>query len=171
VSDRANAIIGSFIFFWMAPGTVAGVIPYVLTEWRVNSPLLGLPLFRFVGVAAAALGLATLVECFVRFSLEGRGTPGPIVQTKNLVVSGPYRRVRNPMYVSVLALIAGQAMIFGSPVVLAYAGAMWLVFHAAVVLLEEPRLRRKFGGAYDGYRANVRRWWPRLTAWDGRHSS
>jgi protein-S-isoprenylcysteine O-methyltransferase Ste14 len=112
-------------------------------------------------------GAAAVLDCFARFALEGRGTPAPVAPTENLVVSGLYRHVRNPMYVGVVAAIVGQALWFGSPVLLEYAVLVWLAFFAFVVLYEEPTLRRRFGPAYDNYRANVRRWWPRMTPWRG----
>ena len=71
------------------------------------------------------------------------------------------------MYVAVLAIIAGQALLFGSVVLLGYAGAVWVLFHGFVLLYEEPTLRRKFSPSYDVYRANVRRWWPRIKPWRG----
>lgn len=111
------------------------------------------------------MGLAALIECFRRFAIEGRGTPAPIAPPKTLVASGLYQYVRNPMYVAVLAVIVGQALVFGSVILLEYAATVWLGFHAFVLLYEEPALHRKFGPSYDIYRANVRRWRPRATAW------
>lgn len=121
----------------------------------------------FVFCVVASLGVAILVECFSRFAIAGRGTPAPIAPTENLVGSGLYRHVRNPMYVAVLAIIVGQVLVFGSLVLLGYAGLVWVLFHGFVLLHEEPTLRRKFGSSYDVYRANVRRWWPRVRPWRG----
>jgi protein-S-isoprenylcysteine O-methyltransferase Ste14 len=159
---RLDAVVGSFIFFWVAPGIVAGWIPYRLTGWRVQAPLLGVTAGRLMGGVVAAVGLVCLIECFARFALEGRGTPAPVAPTEELVVSGLYRHVRNPMYVAVLALIVGQALIFGSSDLLIYAGVIWLLFHMFVLVYEEPALERQFGQSYVVYKANVRRWWPRL---------
>src|SRR5262245_27003151 len=111
------------------------------------------------------MGVAGLVECFGRFALKGHGTPAPIAPPENLVVSGLYRHVRNPMYVAVVCSIVGQALLFGSVVLLEYAGVVWLLFHVFVLGYEEPTLRQQFGSSYAAYRANVRRWWPRLTPW------
>jgi len=113
MGGRVGPLLGSFIFFWIAPGTVAGWVPYALSRWRIQPPLLGVRGGRAVGGGVAAMGAAILVECFSRFTIEGRGTPAPIMPTESLVVSGLYRHVRNPMYVAVLAIIAGQALLFG----------------------------------------------------------
>lgn len=171
VGGRVGPLLGSLVFFVIAPGTVAGWVPYVLSKWRFQPPLLGVPGERVVGGVLAVVGVAILVECFLRFAIEGRGTPAPVAPPERLVVSGLYRHVRNPMYVAVLAVIAGQALLFGSVTLLVYAGAVWLLFHGFVLLYEEPTLRRKFGPAYDVYRGNVRRWWPRIKPWRGSSSA
>jgi len=89
------------------------------------------------------------------------------VPTKRLVVTGLYRYVRNPMYIAVVAAIMGQALLFGSLILLGYAALVWLLFVAFVVLYEEPSLQGRFGREYDDYRTNVPRWWPKLTPWQG----
>ena len=164
---RARAIVGSFVFFWAAPGLVAGVGPFVLVGWTMQPPLLGLPGGRMAGAAAVAAGLACLLDCFARFALEGRGTPGPVAQTEVLVASGLYRFVRNPMYISVLLIVSGQALLFGQAPLFAYAGVLLVAFHLFVLLHEEPSLRRRFGESYGTYRLHVGRWRPRLTPWRG----
>lgn len=164
---RARAIVGSCFFFWVGPGVVAGVGPFALVGWTMQPPLLGLPGCRVAGVAAVAAGLACLLDCFARFALEGRGTPAPVVQTEVLVASGLYRFVRNPMYVSVLLIVSGQALLFGQARLFAYAAVLLVAFHLFVLLYEEPTLRRRFGGSYETYRLHVRRWRPRLTPWRG----
>jgi protein-S-isoprenylcysteine O-methyltransferase Ste14 len=110
-------------------------------------------------------GLLGLLDCFARFVLEGRGTPAPVAPTETLVVSGQYRHVRNPMYMAVVAAILGQALLFGSWLVLVYGGVVWALFHVWVVAYEEPTLRRQFGEAYSAYQSGVRRWWPRVKQW------
>ena len=108
-----------------------------------------------------------LIETFARFALQGRGTPAPLYPTKTLVITGSYRFVRNPMYVAVLSLIFGQALLFGNVAVLVYGLAMWLIVHLFVLGYEEPTLSGTFGAQYDAYREGVRRWIPRLTPWRG----
>ena len=168
---RTRALVGSFVFFWVAPAVVAGVGPFALVGWTMQPPLLGLPGERVVGVAAVAAGLACLLDCFARFVLEGRGTPAPVAQTEVLVASGLYRFVRNPMYVSVLIIVSGQALLFGQTRLFAYAGVMLVAFHLNVLFYEEPTLRRRFGGSYETYYLHVGRWWPRLTPWRGSGTS
>lgn len=108
-----------------------------------------------------------LLEASARFAWQGLGTPAPIYPTERLVVSGAYRHVRNPMYLAVLAIILGQAAMFGSSALLAYGAAVAVAFHLFVVLYEEPTLRRSFPEDYRRYAAHVRRWLPRPTPWAG----
>jgi protein-S-isoprenylcysteine O-methyltransferase Ste14 len=108
-----------------------------------------------------AAGAASVVHSFARFALEGRGTPAPVAPTETLVVSGQYRWVRNPMYVAVLSLIVGQALLFGSTALLWYALAIAAAFHAFVLGYEEPTLARRYGDSYERYRSSVNRWLPR----------
>ena len=157
-------IAGSFLFFVAAPGTVAGWIPYAITGWRMATPLAGIAAARIAGAALVAAAVAALVECFVRFAVVGRGVPAPIAPTQTLVVSGLYRHCRNPMYIAVVAAIAGQALLFGSRPLLAYAAGVWLVFHLFILGYEEPTLARQFSN-YDDYRRHVPRWVPRLRPW------
>jgi protein-S-isoprenylcysteine O-methyltransferase Ste14 len=105
------------------------------------------------------------VTAFAQFALEGRGTPAPVAPTANLVVKGLYRYVRNPMYVAVLAIILGQALLFASLAVLAYGALVLLAVHLFVVAYEEPTLHDTYGAQYDAYGRGVRRWIPRLTPW------
>jgi protein-S-isoprenylcysteine O-methyltransferase Ste14 len=167
VERRVASLLGSFVFFWIAPATVAGWIPWMLTRWSLEPALLGAPASRWLGVLLVIAGATAVIECFARFALEGRGTPAPVAPTESLVVTGLYRYVRNPMYVGVVAAIAGQALLFGSVVLLEYGALVWMAFFAFVVLYEEPALHRQFGSTYDDYRAHVRRWWPRITPWRG----
>jgi protein-S-isoprenylcysteine O-methyltransferase Ste14 len=160
---RTSAVFGSILFLVVAPGTVAGLVPYWLTGWRGHAAL---P-WRIAGSALILGALALLLECFGRFAWIGRGTPAPIAPTDRLVVSGPYRRVRNPIYVAVLGLILGQAALFGSVALLAYAGVIWTCFHLFVIGYEEPSLRRRFPADYARFFAAVPRWLPRLSPWRG----
>ena len=118
----------------------------------MQPPLLGLPGERVVGVAA---GLACLLDCFARFALEGRGTPAPVAQTEVLVPSGLYRFLRNPMYVSLLIIVSGQALLFGQARLFAYAGVILVTFHLFVLFYEEPAPRRRFCGSYETYCLHV----------------
>jgi protein-S-isoprenylcysteine O-methyltransferase Ste14 len=157
--------LGSAVFFLVAPGTVAGLVPYLLTRWQSHNWYAATLPARILGASLLVGGLAAIVECFRRFVTEGRGTPAPIAPPTTLVVHGFYRHVRNPMYVAVLTIVVGQALLFGRFILVGYATVLWLVMHSFVVVYEEPTLRQTFGGAYDRYRAAVPRWWPRLTPW------
>jgi len=165
IGDRIAPIVGSVIFLFVAPGVVAGLIPYWISGWRLEPPLGGIEPVRWVGVVLLLLGAVLLAETFARFALVGRGTPAPVYPTETLVVTGSYRFVRNPMYVAVVSLILGQALLFGNLAVLAYGAVIWLTVHLFVISYEEPTLAREFGAQYERYRANVRRWIPRLTPW------
>ena len=161
------AAAGSLLFFVLIPGTVVGWVPYWLTDWRMQAPPLALPALRIVGAVLVVLGLLGLVDSTIRFAFVGLGTPAPIAPPRHLVVSGPYRHVRNPMYVAILVILVGQALVLGTVVLLRYAVMVWVLFHAFVYLYEEPDLAAKFGPEYETYRKHVGRWWPRVRPWNG----
>ena len=146
----------------LVPGTVAGLIPWLLTDWETRNPR---PLLQVVGVVLIAAGVGVLLHAFLRFVVEGVGTPAPIAPTQQLVVGGLYRYVRNPMYLAVAATIVGQGLALGRPVLLAYAGAFAVAVYAFVRLYEEPTLQRQFGEQYEEYRRAVPGWWPRRRQW------
>jgi protein-S-isoprenylcysteine O-methyltransferase Ste14 len=164
---RASAVVGSAFFLVLAPGTVAGVVPWWISGWRIRPPLLQFSPFRWPGVLLIVAGVPVLLDSFARFALKGLGTPSPVFPTRHLVVSGLYRYVRNPMYLAVAALIFGQGLLFGDVRVLEYGVLVWLAFHLFVLLYEEPVLRRSFGAEYENFCAHVGRWVPRLSAWHG----
>jgi|SRR5271168_661479 len=164
-SRRILAILGTAVFLVLAPGTVAGLVPWWIAHWRLHPPFLGFPPFRAIGVLLMAAGVAVVLEAFARFALQGIGTPAPIFPTRHLVVQGSYRYVRNPMYVAVTSLVLGQALLFADIHLLAYAALPWLAAHLFVVTYEEPTLRSTFGAEYEDYCAHVPRWIPRLTPW------
>ena len=158
-------MIGTLALFALVPLTVAGLIPFWLTGWRMEGPFLGVTILPALGVVMILAGLGSLLESFARFVLVGHGTPAPVVPPTRLVVSGQYRHVRNPMYVAVLFIVAGQGLLLGSVALLDYAGLLWFLFHVWVIIYEEPTLGNQFGESYRIYRENVRRWWPRLRPW------
>src|SRR5207253_10800608 len=104
---RASSIFGSAIFLVAAPGTVAVYAPWAISHWHLTPPLLGWFPLRVIGVFMIAAGTPVLLDSFVRFAIQGLGTPAPIAPPQRLVVTGLYRWVRNPMYVSVLLLVIG----------------------------------------------------------------
>ena len=158
---RSTAALGSTLFFAIAPAMVAGAIPWWITRWRVAAFL---P-FRHAAWIPIVAGAAVLIHSFVRFVMEGAGTPAPVAPTERLVVGGLYRHVRNPMYVGVLALIFGQAFLFGEVRLAIYGGLIAAAFALFVALYEEPTLRARYGDEYDAYRRAVPGWFPRLRPW------
>ena len=163
--QRASAILGSLIFLLVAPGVVAGIVPWWITQWQFRPPFFGSNSSRVLGALLIVAGIAPLLDSFARFAVQGQGTPAPILPTKHLVVTGFYRHVRNPMYVGVAVVIFGQAFLFGSVRLLEYAVIVWLAFDVFVRLYEEPKLARTFGDGYREFRENVPRWFPRLSPW------
>jgi protein-S-isoprenylcysteine O-methyltransferase Ste14 len=163
---RPTAAVGSALFFLLAPGMVAGLIPWLLTHWQAREPLPYWAPMRVFGGILLLAGLIALIRAFVRFVVEGFGTPAPVAAPERLVVGGVYRYVRNPMYVAVLVVIVGQALLLGRLRLLLYAAAAWLVVAAFVRWYEEPTLTRRFGADYEAYRRAVPAWWPRLRPWE-----
>jgi protein-S-isoprenylcysteine O-methyltransferase Ste14 len=166
--QRAVAAASSAVFFLVAPGVMAGLIPWWLTGWRVREPLAYWGPLRVLGVALLGAGALVLVHAFGRFVAEGLGTPAPVAPPERLVVGGPYRYVRNPMYLAVTAVIVGQALALGQPLLLGYAALFVLATGTFVRLHEEPALRRRFGADYEAYRRAVPGWWPRRHGWSPR---
>jgi protein-S-isoprenylcysteine O-methyltransferase Ste14 len=157
---QSTAAIGSAAFFVVAPGTVVGLIPWLITGWKVSDSLWQVA----VGAALIIAGLIPVVLAFVEFAKAG-GTPMPVAPTERLVVTGFNRYVRNPMYVGLLVAILGQALLFGSVGVLVYAAVVWVVTASFVRWYEQPTLSRRYGSDYESYRQNVPAWIPRLTPW------
>jgi protein-S-isoprenylcysteine O-methyltransferase Ste14 len=156
---RVRAAVGSVLFLALAPGVVAGVVPWLLTDWRSA----GAPTWlQAVGWIAVAAGAAVLLEAFGRFVVEGLGTPAPVAPTERLVVGGLYRYVRNPMYLAVAAVILGQAAVLGRWLLVVYALVFGATVWSFVYWYEEPTLRQQFGAEYEDYLRTVPGWWPRL---------
>src|SRR3954452_21330361 len=152
--------LGTFVFFVAAPGTMAGLVPWLLTGWDGSPP--GWDAVDMLGLLLGLGGLAMVVACFARFVSEGRGTPAPTAPTEELVVGGLYRYVRNPMYVGVGLVIAGQCLAFRS-----LSLAVWLMLFAVAVTAfvigyEQPTLRARYGTSYDAYCRSVPSVVPRL---------
>jgi protein-S-isoprenylcysteine O-methyltransferase Ste14 len=163
---RARAAAGSIVFLVVAPGVVAGLVPWLLTGWHARGLLpYWVPLW-IGGLLLIAAGVLALMQAFARFVVEGLGTPAPISPTDRLVVGGLYRYVRNPMYLAVGAIILGQAVALGQPILLPYLAAFAVAVAMFVHWYEEPTLHRQFGEQYDVYRRAVPGWWPRRRPWN-----
>jgi len=140
------------------PGLVAVVLPWVIVQpesWPTGLAL--------VGLVPLALGLGLSAWCVTLFATRGRGTPAPWDAPRRFVAIGPYRVVRNPMYLGMGVVVLGEAVLFASWPLALYLIVLVLVWHAFVVLWEEPSLERTFGEEYRTYRATVPRWLPRLS--------
>jgi protein-S-isoprenylcysteine O-methyltransferase Ste14 len=151
----------NIVFVILVPGVVAGLIPWLITGYELHD--WGTWAWVVIPVAAVliAAGSAVLLYGVWRFATEGRGTPAPVAPTQELVIGGPYRYVRNPMYLGVGAVIIGQALLSPSWAMLAYTLAFGVAVFAFVRLYEEPTLHRTFGEQYAKYVADVPGWWPR----------
>src|SRR5215470_1529445 len=142
--QRLWALLGSLVFFVVAPGTILGLVPWWITSWQMKPAFLGNESTRVAGVVMIILGLVPLLSSFLRFAWDGLGTPAPIAPPQHLVVTGFYRRVRNPMYVALLILLLGEALLFADGRVAAWALIFWLATFVFVLAYEEPTLRRQF---------------------------
>jgi protein-S-isoprenylcysteine O-methyltransferase Ste14 len=147
----------NLLFTLLVPGTVAVAVPLLLAGDR--RPASG----ALLALACMLLGTGAAIYAWTvwDFAAYGRGTPAPIDAPRRLVVRGLYRWTRNPMYVGVLCVILGQALLFRAWSLVLYAAGVALAFHLFVRLYEEPHLRRTFGEDYEAYRARVPRWLPR----------
>jgi protein-S-isoprenylcysteine O-methyltransferase Ste14 len=150
-------VLKNLLFSVLVPGTVAGLVPWWILHsagpWQPPKP----GLRALGGIALGLAGLGVYLRCVTDFGAAG-GTPAPIDPPKQLVVRGLYRYSRNPMYVGVLSVIAGQALLFDSLRLALYAALVFGLFHAFVVLYEEPHLRRAFGRSYERFCERVPRW-------------
>ena len=154
-------LLRTLIFTILVPGSVTVLIPYWILRSRPG-PDFEISALRLGGILPIALGAAVYFSCAWEFVRTGGGTPAPIDPPKALVARGLYRYTRNPMYVGVASILVGEAVLFQSRRLLAYALVVGLLFHAFVLLYEEPTLRQKFGPSYEEYLKAVPRWFPRL---------
>jgi len=149
----------TIIFSIFVPGMVAGGIPFwYLDETRRLAFSAPLAFPWAIGIIPFAVGIAFYLWCAGEFTFRGKGTPAPIDPPSMLVVKGPYRLTRNPMYCAVLSTILGEAIYFRSPMLGVYAVMLFALFHLFIISYEEPTLQRMFGHAYTQYRQSVPRW-------------
>lgn len=154
-------LVKTAIFTVVVPGTVAIYVPQTLRD-RVAADHVSSSVFSGVSLVLFLCGATIYLWCAWDFAVKGLGTPAPIDAPRVLVVKGLYRFTRNPMYVGVAAMIAGQAGYYRSASIGIYLLIVLLAFHTFVRLYEEPTLRRLFGEQYEGYCRTVPRWLPRL---------
>jgi protein-S-isoprenylcysteine O-methyltransferase Ste14 len=156
-------VIRNILFVVLVPGTVTVLIPWLITwRGRVAQFSQWTP-WRCLGLLPLVTGAGIVLWCVWDFAVIGRGTPAPIDPPTQLVVRGPYRYVRNPMYVGVVLILLGESALFESFALLAYTAVFLAAAHCFVVFYEEPGLHRRFGDSYAAYRHRVHRWWPRVT--------
>ncbi len=154
-----SLLLRNLFFTLLQPGVVAGLVPWWLLrdEWPVlsQSPF---GWMQYAGFALFIPGLIILLDCILRFAREGRGTLSPVDPTRQLVITGLYQYSRNPMYLGVCLLLAGEAVFAQSLRLGIYAALIFVIFHTFITVIEEPRLKKDFGAAYEAYRKKVKRW-------------
>ena len=161
---RPAAVAASTAWFTAVGGAFGVLLPCLLHYWRFREPLPYWTVAQVAGALLIAAGLVPLAGSFAAFVNAG-GTPVPVASPPRLVVTGFYRHVRNPIYAGFLAVLLGEALLFGSAGLVEYAALSWCVGAAAVRWYEEPVLARKFGADYQVYRAAVPAWRPRWHPW------
>ena len=155
-------LLRSIFFTFLLPGTVTLLIPYWILSSSPTRVASSRSAIHFLGLPLIVIGAAGLFWCVWEFFSEGRGTLAPIDPPKHLVIRGPYQYVRNPMYVSVVTILLGEAVFFGSKQILIEAAIFIAMTYLFVRLYEEPTLRRQFGESYERYLQTVGRWIPRF---------
>jgi protein-S-isoprenylcysteine O-methyltransferase Ste14 len=154
-------LIKTIFFTLLVPGIVTVLVPYWLLSSRSAPPPMQLGVFRYFGWLPILTGAAIYLWCAWDFTYAGRGTPAPIDPPKELVARGLYRHVRNPMYIGILSILLGEALLFASRSLFEYTAVAFSFFFLLVILYEEPILRQKFGESYRQYCESVPRWVPR----------
>lgn len=151
-------LVKNTLFSLGVPGLGAVVLPWWVLDWRLPQPVV------WPALVLIAAGLGLYLVCERAFAAAGRGTPGPWDPPRALVVVGPYRWVRNPIYLAAITVVLGEALLFASLALVEYAVVMALVVHLFVTAYEERKLRRSFGDQYLAYTSQVNRWLPRRPA-------
>jgi protein-S-isoprenylcysteine O-methyltransferase Ste14 len=153
-------LFSAFVLVWL---------PARLLRWAGVSKPPTFGVAQAAGMLVGLAGAAVALWCVGTFTVVGRGTPAPFDPPRRLVARGPYRFVRNPMYLGATVALAGAALVYESVALAGYTVLFLLVAHGFVIWYEEPHLRRTFGQEYDVYCARVRRWWPAATVWSPRN--
>ena len=157
-------LVRALTFASLFVALVLVLAPARVLEWSGIGAPPALGVAQLTGLALAIVGGSVATWCVLAFATLGRGTPAPFDPPRHLVVRGPYRFVRNPMYLGAFAALAGAALYYRSLSLLAYLAIFALAMHLLVVWYEEPTLTRAFGDDYATYRARVRRWLPNWPA-------
>ena len=161
-------LLKTIIFTILVPPTVTILVPYWLLSSSPAPPSPQPGIFRYLGALPILIGASIYFRCAWDFTFAGRGTPAIIDPPKELVVRGLYRYVRNPMYIGVVSILLGEALLFASLRLLVFAAVTFTFFFLFVVVYEEPILRQKFGESYRRYCRSVPRWIPwRMKPYEG----
>lgn len=166
MSSPVGLALRSLFWALLFPGFLAGYVPWRWFGLRDVALDARQPL-HWIGGLAVAAGTVLLALCILEFARRGRGTLSPADPPLHLVVQGPYRHVRNPMYLGVSLVLLGEVLLARSGALLAYWAAWFAVVNLFVLGYEEPRLRRQFGAGFVEFAAHVPRWIPRLRPWRG----
>jgi protein-S-isoprenylcysteine O-methyltransferase Ste14 len=153
--------LSSLLWTILLPGVVAGYVPWEFFGVR-DTVVNVTSLLQLLGLLFILAGVVLLAACIVEFARSGRGTLSPVDPPKHLVVRGLYRYVRNPMYLSVTAILLGEVILTRSRALAWYWLIWFVVVNAFVIGYEEPTLRTQFGESYEEYLRTVGRWIPRV---------
>ena len=156
------ALVRAVTYAALFIGLVLIYVPARLLSWSGIVRPAAIEVQQVAGMVIGAAGAAVALWCVFTFTSIGRGTPAPFDPPRRLVIRGPYRFVRNPMYIGAGLALAGAALFYESLPLLGYTGFFFLATHLFVVWYEEPTLRRTFGQEYEAYCRQVRRWWPSI---------
>lgn len=153
-------LVRAIIYATVFVGLLLVYVPsWLLAESGIlRPPAIGAP--QIAGMIITAIGAALALWCILTFVFIGKGTAAPFDPPRRLVIGGPYRFVRNPMYIGAIVAMIGVALSYGSVSIMIYAGFIFLATHLFVIAYEEPVLRRTFGEEYEAYCRQVRRWMP-----------
>ncbi len=154
-------VVRAVVYAAVFVGVVLIFVPARVLSWSgiVRPAMVGAP--QLAGMVVGTVGATLAAWCVATFAFVGRGTPAPFDPPRRLVVAGPYRFARNPMYIGGGLALAGAAFFYQSTPLLGYVGLFFLAAHLFVIWYEEPTLRQTFGAEYEAYCRQVRRWWPR----------
>ncbi|MBK8555583.1 MAG: isoprenylcysteine carboxylmethyltransferase family protein [Lewinellaceae bacterium] len=155
----SSLLLRNLVFTVLHPGIVVGLIPFLLVKdqlSRIFQDYWGLD--KYLSAVLLLLGLAIMLHCIYLFAKQGGGTLSPADPTRQLVVSGLYRYSRNPMYTGVMLMLLAEALFLHIIAFWVYVLTVFVVFNLFISFLEEPRLRKDFGAAYQAYCHKVRKW-------------
>jgi protein-S-isoprenylcysteine O-methyltransferase Ste14 len=156
MARTVNLIVRNVLFTIVVPGAGGVYVPWLILTRHGASPHPQ----AWYALLVIAIGIGLYVWCVWVFASVGRGTPGVWDAPRRVVAAGPYRWVRNPIYIAALIIVSGEAWLYLSVDLLVYVGVLAAAFHLLVTGYEEPRLRARFGEQYEVYRRTVSRWIP-----------